>query len=298
VTNCNASAGRLADSPVVQPAREGSAVTQFDPAGEGDVTFAIKVPPGFSVPAEFATVTASVRKPGIVVSDDLFIGHNLEVGGALALGEYAPMGGLTVTLTSSDPSRLLLSASKTEPGSKSVQIKIPAEGINAVYFLQALGNSGEVEYTATAPGFRSRTGVVKLTPSGITLTPYFQGPPDEAQVLKKETSDGTHGFTMKASGDKPMKLIVWTAQLDPKTHRSADITVQPLRAGMSLTVPLTNSNPAVGKIASQVTITGGSDHGSVDFMPVSAGTTEISVVTPKDFTVPANSTKVIGTVSK
>jgi hypothetical protein len=31
---------------------------------------------------------------------------------------------------------------------------------------------------------------------------------------------------------------------------------------------------------------------------VSAGTTEISVVTPKDFTVSANSTKVIGTVSK
>lgn len=298
VTNSNASAGRLADSSVVIRAGEGSAVTQFDPAGEGDVTFAIKALPGFSVPAEFATLTASVRKPGIVVSDDLFIGHNLEVGGALALGEYAPVGGLTVTLTSSDPSRLLLSASKTEPGSKSVQIKIPAEGINAVYFLQALGNSGEVEYTATAPGFRSRTGVVKLTPSGITLTPYFQGPPDEAQVLKKQTSDGTHGFTMKESEQTPMNLIAWTAQLDPQTHRSADITVQPLRAGMSLTVPLTNSNPAVGKIASQVMIAGGSDHGSVDFMPVSAGTTEISVVTPKDFTVSANSTKVIGTVSK
>ena len=298
VTNSNASIGRLAESPVVIPAGEGSAVTQFLPAGEGDVTFAIKAPPGFSVPAEFATVTASVRKPGIVVSDDLFIGHNLEVGGVLALGEFAPVGGLTVTLTSSDPSRLLLSASKTEPGSKSVQIKIRPEGFNAIYFLQALGNSGEVEYTATAPGFRSRTGVVKLAPSGITLTPYFQGPPDEGQVLKKQTSDGTYGFTMKESEQTTMRLIAWTAQLDPETHRSADITVQPLRAGMSLTVPLTNSNPAVGKIASQVTITGGSDHGAVDFMPVSAGTTEISVVTPKDFTVSANSTKVIGTVSK
>jgi hypothetical protein len=298
VTNSNASAGRLADSPILIGAGAGSAATQFDPAGEGDVTFAIKVPPGFSAPAEFATVTASVRKPGIVVSEDLSIGQNLEVGGALALGELAPVGGLTVTLTSSDPSRLLLSTSKTEPGSKSVQIRIPAEGINALYFLQALGSSGEVEYTATAPGFRSRTGVVKLTPSGITLTPYFQGPPDEAQVLKKQTSDGSHGFTMKESEKTPMKLIAWTAQLDAQTHRSADITVQPLRAGMQLTVPLTNSNPAVGTIASQVTITGGSDNGSVDFTPLSAGTTEISVVTPKDFTVSANSTKVIGTVSK
>jgi hypothetical protein len=139
---------------------------------------------------------------------------------------------------------------------------------------------------------------VKLAPSGIKLTPYFQGPPDEAQVLKKQTSDGTHGFTMKESEHTLMHLIAWTAQFDPKTHRSADITVQPLRAGMSLTVPLTNSNPAVDKIASQITITGGSDHASVDFTPASAGTTEISVVTPKNFTVSANSTKAIGTVSR
>lgn len=298
VSNSNASAGRLADSPVEISAGEGSAVTLFQPAGEGDVTFAIKAPPGFSVPAEFATVTGLVRKPGIFVSDDLFIGENLEVGAALALGEYAPAGGLIVTITSADPTRLLISASKTEPGSKSVQIKIPADGINAGYFLQALGSSGEVEYTATAPGFRSRTGVVKLAPSGITLTPYFQGPPDEAQVLQKVTSDDTHGFLMKESEQTPMKLIAWTAQLDPKTHRSADITVQPLRAGISLTVPVRNSNPAVGKMASEITITGGSDHGSVDFTAASAGTTEISVVTPENFTVSANSTKVIGTVSK
>jgi hypothetical protein len=139
---------------------------------------------------------------------------------------------------------------------------------------------------------------VKLAPSGVILTPYFQGPPDEAQVLKQQTSDGNHGFTMKESDHTPMKLIAWTAQLDPKTHRSADITVQPLRAGMSLTISLTNSNPAVGKTASQVTIPGGSDHGSADFTPASTGTTELSVVTPQNFTVSANSTKVIGTVTK
>jgi hypothetical protein len=298
LTTSNPPAGRLADSPLVIPAGANSALTQFIPGTEGDVTFAIKEPPGFDVPAEFATVTAAVRKPGIVLSEDLFIGQNLEVGGTLALGEYSPAAGLTVTLTSADPTQLLLSVSKEEPGSKSVQIKVPAEGINATYFLQALGNSGEVEYTATAPGFRSRTGVVKLAPSGITLTPYFQGPPDEAQVRNRQAADGTYGFTTSESEKTPMNVIVWTAQLDPKTHKSADITVQPLRGGISLTVPLTNSNPATGKITPQVTITGGSDHGSADFTPVSAGATEISVVTPKDFTVSANSTKIIGTVTK
>ena len=298
ISNSNPASGRLAESPVEIPPGEASATTFFHPAAEGDATFAIKPPAGFSVPAEYATVTASVKKPGIVVVDDLLLGQNLEVAAALALGEYAPVGGLTVTLTSSDPSKLLLSESRTELGSKSIDIKIPAEGMNAIYYLQAIGNSGEVEYTATAPGFRSRTGVIRLTPSGITLTPYFQGPPDEAQILKHETTDGDHGFKMKESDKVAMKLIAWTAQLDPKTHRSADITVQPLRGGMSITVPLTISNPGIGKIPAQVTIAGGSDHGTVDFTPTGVGTTEIAVVTPKNFTVSANSTKVIGTVSK
>jgi hypothetical protein len=102
---------------------------------------------------------------------------------------------------------------------------------------------------------------------------------------------------MKESEHTPMKLIAWTAQLDPKTHRSADITVQPLRAGMTLTVSITNSNPTVGKVPLQVTIIGGSDHGSVDFTPANAGTTEVSVVTPSNFTMSANSTKVTGTVT-
>lgn len=296
VTNSNASAGRLVESTVVIPAGTNSATTRFQPAGEGDVALAIKEPPGFSVPAEFATITALVRKPGIVVSDDLFIGQNLEVGGALGLGEKAPLNGLVVTLTSADPSQLLLSTSQTEGGSKSIQITIPAQGINAPYFLQALGNSGEVEYTATAPGFRSRTAVVKLTPSGIVLTPFFQGPPDEGQVLNKQISDDTHGFTMKVDEHTPMNLIAWTAQLDPRTHRAADITVQPLRAGMSVTIPVINGNPAVGKLPSQITITGGSDHGTADFTPASTGSTEISIVTPKNFTVSANATKVIGVV--
>ena len=298
VSNSNPSAGRLAETPVQIPAGESTAVVLLHPAGEGDATLTVKAPPGFSVPAEEATITASVRRPGIVISEDLVIGQNLQVGGALALGELAPVGGLTVTLTSADPSRLLISASATEPGSKSVQIKFPAQKMATTYFLQALGNSGEVEYTATAPGFRTRTAVVKLAPSGITLTPYFQGPPDEAQVLKAEMTDGSHGFTMKQSDKDPMKLIVWTAQLDPKTHRSADITVQPLRAGLSLKVPLKNSNPAVGTTVSEVTIKGGLDHGTADFTPATAGVTEISVVTPEHFTVSANSTKVVGTIKK
>jgi len=272
------------------------AVTQFQPAGEGETILSIRVPPGFSAPAEFAAVRAVVKTPGLVMSDQVAIGRNLQLRGVLSLGAAAPFGGLHVTLSSDDPNRLLLSASPTEIGSKSISVTVPANGAWSPFYLQALESSGSVTYKATAPGYRSGTSTVILTPSGVVLTPIFQGPPDEAQVVRKEPTDGTYRFSMTLSKALPMNLVAWTVQLDPVTHRSADITVQPLRGGLSLRIPLTNSNPGVGKVVPEVTIVGGAEHSATPFSPLSVGSTEISVTTPKDFTVSANSTKVIAIV--
>jgi hypothetical protein len=72
--------------------------------------------------------------------------------------------------------------------------------------------------------------------------------------------------------------------------------VQPLRGGLSITVPLVNSKPAVGEIAGSVSIHGGADHGGANFKPLAAGSTEISVSTPQDFTTAANSTTIVAVV--
>ena len=272
---------------------------QFQPVAEGETTLLVKVPSGFHAPLEMAAVTAIVKMPALVVTDEQPVGQNLEVRGLIALGAAAPAGGVKVTLTSEDPSRLILSASESAAGSKSIIIVIPEGKPNGFYYMQALGNSGSVRYSASAPGYRSGSSTVYLTPSGVVLTPIFQGPPDEAQVLRKEPSDGNYSFSITlANKIATPDLVVWTAQLDPKTHRSADITVQPLRGGISLTIPLVNSNPAVGQVASQIKIVGGLDHFATPFKPLLPGRTEISVTTPKDFTESANSTKVTAIVNK
>ena len=72
-----------------------------------------------------------------------------------------------------------------------------------------------------------------LAPSGIVVTPIWQGPPDEGQVLRPGTPGSNYRFMVSLANSGPLKLVVWTAQLDPVTHRSADITIQPLRAGLS-----------------------------------------------------------------
>lgn len=296
VTSSNTAVGMVASQPAGISGGESSTFAAFQPAGPGETKLTPAVPEGFTTPAELAVLTAVVREPGLAVSEQMAIGQNLQTAGVLSLGEAAPAAGLKVTLTSEDPKRLLLSQSATEIGSGSITLTIPAGGVSGSYYLQALGNSGKVTYTATAAGFRSRTGTLLLTPSGIILTPASQGPPDEAQVLRKEAPDGTHRFMSSLSRPNPTSLVAWLAQLDPVTLRAADITVQPLRAGLTLTVMLTNSNPEVGSVASSVVILGGAEGGAVDFTPLSPGSAEISVTTPKDFTRPANSTVVVAVV--
>jgi hypothetical protein len=185
-----------------------------------------------------------------------------------------------------------LSASPTDVGSKTITIKIPAGGVNSSFYLQALTDSGTASYDAVAPGYVSRTASVMLAPSGVVLMPRPYGPPDEAEVLRKEGGAGTSGFVSSLSDGHPMALVAWMVQLDPATLRGADITVQPLRAGLSVTVDMKMSNTAVGKVSSPVTITGGSDHAVTEFKPLRTGTTVISAITPPGFTTSSNSTTV------
>lgn len=298
ITNSNSSVGVPISSQLTFDPGVPNVSVEFKPRSPGETTLALKMPDGFSMPTQYRAVTADVRAPGLALTDQVTVGQNLQVGGVAGLGEAAPEKGVEVTVTSDDPSRLLLSASGKEAGAKSVKLKIPAGQVNARYFLQALSRSGEVTYTASAPGFVSRTAKVVLAPSGVVIAPSAYGPPDEAELHRKESTEVPRGFVCSLSNPSKTSLVVWTVQLDPVTLRSADVTVQPLRPGMSLKVELKSSNPAVGTIAPFVTIEGGSEHATTDFTPVSAGSVAISVITPEGFTISDNSTSIPITVLK
>jgi hypothetical protein len=299
ITNSNEEVGHLAAPKLLIPAGKSSAQTQFKPASAGDAKLTVKLPAGFASTPELTEVVAAVRKPALGLSDRLMIGQNLQIGVDVLLGEFPPDTGLKVSIKSDDPAQLLISTSPTEVGTKSIEVTIPPNMTTAHFFLQALGGSGTVTYTATAPGFRTKVANVTLAPSGIVITPIWQGPPDEAQLFRYHTAaERNSKFVMSLSKEGPMNLIVWTARLDPVTHRCADITVEPLRAGYSIKVPVKNSNPDVGDADTEITIEGSSDHGIVRFKAKKEGTAEISIVTPKDFTPSENSTMTTGFVQK
>lgn len=276
-----------------------SAATEFKPAGPGSTTLTASVPKGFTTPpAKYAKVVAAVNLPGISITNEVMVGQNLQIAGNVGLGEAARAGGVKVTLTSEDETRLLLSKTATEVGAKSITIDIAENGIGAQYFLQALGKTGTVSYTAVAKGYQSRISKIALAPSGVVIAPKPYGPPDEAELFRKGGEEGSRGFVSHLSKKDKMPLAVWTAQLDPVTLRSADITVQPLRAGMALRVNVESSNQSVGKVTSPVEIKGGTEHGSSEFIPVGVGSTTISVTTPEGFTKSFNSTSVAALVKE
>jgi len=275
-----------------------SAVAEFTPAGVGKTSLTVKLPPGFSTPAQFASVAATVDLPGIGLMGEINLGKDLQVQGVVLLGEPAPAKGLDVKLTSEDPKRMLLSTQIDKTGSSSVTIHVSGGESRVPYYIQSLADSGTIEYTATAPGYRTRTAPVTLTPSGVMVVYSPYGAPDEAEFLRAKQTIDPRPFTTSLAEHKPLHLALWTVYLDPKTMRGADMTAQRLRPGVTAAVELDNSNPAVAKIARSVTVSSASEFAMTEFVPVSPGQTVISAHTPPGFSTPSNATSVTATVKE
>jgi len=290
--------GAISPKSLTIPGGSGSALTQFQPLSQGQTTLSLSVSKGFNTAPNYSAITAIVAIPGIGITDDLTIGQNLEVSGVVSLGSLAGKGGVRVTLTSEKPDQLLLSETATAKGSGTITITVPENSVSAIYYLQALGGSGQVTYKASAAGYRGRSGTISLAPSGVVLFGPMTLP--EGQLLRPAAQGGARqqGFITSLAAGTPTAIKVHTVQLDPVSHRAADITIQALRGGMDLTVDLKNTNPGAGTIDSRVTIQGGTDHANTQFVPKSEGSLELSVVPPPGFMESSNDGMLKVTVSK
>lgn len=293
----NPKVGGFPESAVTIQSGEAVVGTDFKPVGAGNATLSLKPPAGFAVPAESATVDARVELPGIGVAGEVSVGKDLQIPGFVLLGEAAPAGGLDVTLTSSDPSKLVLSDSETKLGTGTLKIHIEPSMMRASYFIQALGSEGTVNYIASAPGYRNRTAPVYLAPTGIMIAYSAHGAPDEAEYLRPKTRI-PRPFIASLSAKKPEHVAIWTVYLDPVTRRGADMTAQKLRPGVSVQVELSSSNPKVGKLPGVLKLDGSSEFYMAEFTALSPGETVLSVNTPPGFLTPSNATSVTATVKE
>jgi hypothetical protein len=278
VVNVNVSstsAGTVIPSSVALGPGDPSAPFNFTAISGGTATITAAAPAGYTAVSGGANVvTASVLASGLLMPSALTIGRNLQVPAAIGLNGSVPTGGASLTLTSSDSSKLRFSLTPNTAGTPSLTIVVP-ENAHATpdFYIQAVGATGPVTMSAQAPGFGTGQTPITITPSGIVFTTPFGGVPNPI---------------LAAVGGSAATVTVYTARLDAN---GVWVQTQELAGGTSATVTVSSSTPTVGTLSPpQITIQGGTISGTTSFQPGSQGSTSLSVnvpATPTGFATPA-----------
>lgn len=228
------------------------------------------------IPDSQLSVDVSTAPP-INLGSAITVGRDLQTARAGTVGQAAPAGNLQVTLTSSDPSRLLLANNSTDAGTASVQVQVNAGGIGIPsFFIHALEGTGSEVITATAPGYANGSLTVNLVPSGFIIN-----------------SPGNFSTTVFANNTN---IQIRPYRLNPTTLAIQQI--QSIRGGLSVDVPVTSSDTAVGTVTnSPLTFTGNISALNGSFDPLTAGTTTIAVTQPAGFSTPNNFQSIEATVT-
>jgi len=208
--------------------------------------------------------TITVTSPSSSISLASGVGAGLTVQGIVFLQVAAPAGGTTITLTSSDPTRLLLAPDATTSGTTQVSIAVP-QGATYTYFT-AMGLedvTGNPTVTAQTPGYTDATASIAVQPIGV------------------QWSGTTAITTLAPDGGGTVYIGIISGVVGNRTVSPS----QPVRfGGVARTITMTSSNaavalPVVGGVAQQditVTILPGASSASVNVRPLAVGVATIA----------------------
>jgi hypothetical protein len=183
----------------------------------------------------------------------------------------------TVSITSSDPMRLLVSNSATTPGQATMII--PAASGQPQIFVQSLADNGTATLTASANGYQSGTLTVNLVPAAAV----FQNGSAQQTVF---TNSGVQ------------RLPVALAPLDPATLRP--LPSQLPRPGANPSIPVTTSDPKVLAVNTP-TVQFSSDPqqpATVVVQPIGAGTAILSLGPLPGGLMPASGGQIVFNVAE
>ena len=279
--NSTTTVGTISKSSVTLKAGDASTTFTFHPLATGTTDLTATQPTGFVLPSNFPAMHVTVGQPTITMSS-VNVGKDLQASDTVYLSAPAPsvtdappLGGVDVTVTSADPSKVLLATSATAAGTPSITVHVNAgtQGL-PVFYVQALANSGTVTLTATAAGFDNGTTTVGLQPSGFLIS--------------------SGAINSGSTGDTTVTLS--SAMLQPGTLAPSGFTQRVRPGAAPVNVTTNSSNTAVGTITSPVVFNTGASTATATFHPVSAGTTTVSIQTPTGFSTPSQFQSVLATV--
>jgi hypothetical protein len=234
-------------------AQQGKATVAALAAGQVTVTAEA---PGLA-PESRLSVTFKTEAPPLPFSSlpaTLHVGKGLQAHLAL---QQVSVSQVKLTVTSSDPAKVLLSTDAKSRGSGSVSVTINQYG-QATVFVQAMADSGEASLSLTAPGFAIANATVRLYPSAFSFD--------------RAVATITRGY--------PFEFGILAAPVLPQNVYSS----QTLSLHTAVAVPITTSRPEVGSLKpAAVALAPGENRGSTSFTAAAAGTTTLTITPPAGF---------------
>ena len=173
-----------------------------------------------------------------------------------------------------------LSLNAATAGTPSIDIPLANGDVSFSYYIHGMeGATGDATITASAPGFVDQTGIVHVVQPALQI---------ESLPASTASTAASHAFHVRVG-------------LPDATNNFVSLA-QAARAGISLTVTITNSDASVAQL---VTLAGGAQSrsitvptgqsnspttvaaGGIEFDPLSAGTTTVSASIPGFITTTA-----------
>ncbi|HEX9728792.1 MAG TPA: hypothetical protein VGA37_09840 [Gemmatimonadales bacterium] len=241
----------------------------FDPLTTGTTTVSGTIPGYVVLPT--ATVSVTVSTPNIIVNPAT-AGAGLQRSWSGALGASGH-GGVTVTITSDDPSVALVSPDAATAGTAQIMVTVPDGNTGFTFFVQGVeGQAGAATFTATAPGFNDGNAVMTVVQpafdiSGLGTNPSAAGT-DDPFTVRVGLPNATNAFLSETQAVRAGAPGPLTA-----TVSSSDGAVGQL-VTTALTGDVVTVTIAVGSASSPTSVA----TGGVAFDPLTAGPTTVSAV--------------------
>ena len=249
--------------------------------------------PGYITPVAFPT-TITVTSPTIS-SSAFTVGAGLQVVKSASLSTSFH-GGKTVTITSTDPAKLLLAPNDSTPGAASITVNVPDRQSSFTWYLQGVeAQFGGVPVTISAPGYTTATVRDSVATPVVEIT---------SALGSATISSSDRPFTVRVglpnSSSAPTSLVAlqgvrWNAATPTPLVVSAVLT--PIGANASLLVTtgstgLTNTVQLLPRLSTSASTVAA---GGIAWRPgtAAATTATISVSAPGFLVTPATSTRTL-----
>jgi hypothetical protein len=285
VISSNTGVGKISSSPLVFAAGDVYHTTTFQPLTAGTSNLSIGTQPGaFSTPTQYVTGTATVTAPQITVGGAI-TGAGLYIGLPGPNLGATPPSPISVTITSNNPSALLISTDPTQVGTAQIVLpNVTSSGLPTLYLQgQPLGinTSATSTLSVSAPGYQTGSSTITVYPAGFVFgSNGYPGGPNISTTPFSSIST----IYVTATPLVPGTLAYYGNYYGPNA-------INPGTGPFNVPIALSNGGTGVGNVGTlsgNAVFTSGTGTTSITFTPnVNASSTVTSSITltqPTGFT--------------